>query len=176
MSNTKILLVKKPQPQPARYNPVVIVTKSRQQPFVNENDDIDNVDDIEDTDDDLDYVLDDLSDSDKELTVNDDNQKIKVILSKKTEKKSYDINFPRVLLNKVPHEPVKLPKVLNLKTFYYNNTCYWLEQQTGYLFLPNRKVEPIGRLIDMDSQAFQNGTNYQLSNRKIIWYYRPELV
>jgi hypothetical protein len=86
---------------------------------------------------------------------------VKVIIKNKTPIiQSYNTNTPKHVYQQIDHEPVQLPPTLQLKSFFYQNQYYWIDQQSGYIFLPNHKVEPIGRLI----------TNEDTSNKRIEWY------
>jgi len=88
---------------------------------------------------------------------------IKVIIkNKKSTIHSYNTNTPKQIYQQIDHEPVQLPPILHLKSFLYQNQYYWIDQQSGYIFLPNHKVEPIGRLM----------TYEDIPNKRIEWYFR----
>lgn len=116
------------------------------------------------------------SDNDDDCVCKLDKSRIKVVIVKGNGNKSYTMRTPEIELHKVIDEPIDLPDTLDLRTFYYNNQYYWLERQTGYLFLPSFKVDPVGKIINFTTNVVQSDSSYQLADKKIIWYYQRRVV
>ena len=106
----------------------------------------------------------------------EDKRKVKVVIVKGDGNKNYTMKTPETELYKVLEEPISLPLTLELQTFYYNNQYYWLEQKTGYLFLPNFKADPVGKIMNLYTDINQSDSSYQLADKKIIWYYHRRVV
>lgn len=79
----------------------------------------------------------------------------------------------------VPHDPIELPERLELESFLYQNNDYWIEINSGYIFLPNdiqsNNIEPIGKLIEKAPSKKITEHFYPLPNRRIEWYLKYEL-
>lgn len=107
------------------------------------------------------------------------------IVKKQPNESSFTLPHTRQKLCPVPHDPIKLPPVLDLMTFYYQNHTYLLEQKTGYLFPPETLVYlrqippivpvPIGQLVHETDDLPINEDSSPLSKSKIICFSRYEL-
>uniref|UniRef100_A0A6C0BM13 Uncharacterized protein n=1 Tax=viral metagenome TaxID=1070528 RepID=A0A6C0BM13_9ZZZZ len=65
----------------------------------------------------------------------------------------------------IPHDPIKLPEILELVPYYYQNQLYWLEQHTYYLFTyqtdHSGSCDPVGQL--------------KTNTHQINWFYTYDL-
>jgi len=103
---------------------------------------------------------------------------VKLIVTKKIDSQTYSILGTIQKPIHVAHDPVDLPDKLELESFMYQNEAYWIEKNSGYIFLPddiqNNKIEPVGRLICKPSMQKITGYYCPLPNRKIDWYIKYE--
>jgi hypothetical protein len=78
----------------------------------------------------------------------------------------------------VPHGLIDLPSVLHLKPFEYQNQHWLIDNDSGYIFIPNdikcNKIEPMGQLVTCPVSPTSESDNVKgvLPNQFINWFYR----
>ena len=113
------------------------------------------------------------------------------IIDKRGENTSYQLSHTHQKLIPVEHDPIKLPQTLHLVTFPYQNSIYWLEQDTHYLFIPgsDQTIDwskgVVGQLqgdkvplippSEEREETCAPPNSYPLSETQIKWFVRYEL-
>lgn len=96
--------------------------------------------------------------------------KIRFVITQRLENQSYPIALPQKSIL-VDRPAINLPEEMDVESFWYQNDLYWINRETGYLFLldaNDTQCEPVGQLIERAPKEQRVG--YPVSNTKIKWF------